>query len=253
MKALTFATGTWLLLAAACLQAQPQWRLLENFESYRSGEALRGQGNDQEWRIRGWAAEHAGQVAAHENGKALSLLARQIAFYDNPNSFAVEKAAKGTLHLRLRLPSAENIENGQAFFLILKTRDQADSDLTRPNNGVLTVQFRYAKASHDYRVHVEGPGPSPTEIRVPAEVWCHVLLLVDHTTQSYRLQLGLDAKDLRPITNHRYRDGVIPFQNTTPHPVEIIYLRNHSINGPVLVDDLHFSPSEQSLALPPLR
>lgn len=252
MKPLVCTTGALLLFTSVCLQARPEWRLLENFESYRAGDILRGQGKDQDWRIRGWAANHAGQVATHQTGQALRLDARQIAFYDNPNLFAVEKAAKGTLHLRLRLPSGE-IENDQAFYLILKTREQAETDLTRPNNGALTVQFRYVKTSNDYRVLIEGPAPSPTDIRVPADVWSHVLVLVDHTQQSYRLQLGLDAKDLTPVTNHRYGDGVVPFQNKSPEALELIYLRNHSINGPVLVDDLHFTPAEQSLTLPPLR
>lgn len=255
MKLSALLTACAVLTAgAAWSSAQADWMLLDDFDAYGVGESIRGKGLERAWRTQGWAPANAAEVRRHpsEPGMALAFGPRRMAIYDHRPTFHVPEFGMGTLHMRLFLPERGATDN-QAFYLILKTREQADADLTRPDNGVLLLQFQYRSEGRGYRLVLEGPDSSPTNVLLPADTWSHVWVLLDHGNQSYRVYLGQDARSIQLVTNHRYRDGVVPFKNRSTAPIELIYLRNQSLGAEVLLDDLAYLRDEQNPQIPRLR
>lgn len=249
-----FKVSVLAMAGAVWSPAQSEWVLLDDFEGYGAGESIRGKGMERAWRTQGWAPAGAAEIRRNPagDGMVLGFGPRKMAVYEHLPTFYVPEFGMGTLHFRL-FPPAQGATDNQAFYLILKTRAQADADLTRPNNGVLLLQFQYRQDGHGYRLMLEGPGSSPTNVLLPADEWSHIWVLLDHGNQAYRVYLGQDARSIQLVTNHRYPDGVVPYKNRTGAPIELIYLRNQSIGAEVLVDDLAYLRDEQHAQIPRLR
>jgi hypothetical protein len=219
-------------------------RALDDFSNYPLGEIIAGKGDRGAWRLRGLNLANSAQIVAVDDAHVLGFQTRQLAIFDKPAAFSIPADATGTVSFRIRLPAPQTgPKNDQSFFFIVKTREQADSDLTNPINGFFLLQFSYLEAERAYRLRLEGPGPSPTPALITPGQWHDVAVQINLPQASYQVWVTPPGGSPALVVNHLYRDGVVPFKNRGAGPAELIYLRNHNLPGQVELDALRFIPS----------
>jgi hypothetical protein len=226
-------------------------RALDDFSNYPLGEIIAGKGEGGAWRLRGLNIALAGQIVAVNGSHVLGLQTRQHAIFEKPAAFSIPTDATGTVSFRLRLPGPRsNPEHDQAFFFILKTSEQASADLTSPTNGLLLLHVSYLAEERAYRLRLEGPSPSPTQVLVTPDQWHDLAVQINMAQANYQVWVTPPGGSPALVVNHLYRDGVVPFKNHGNGPAEVIYLRNHNLSAHVEIDALRFIPGPAG-ALPP--
>ncbi len=224
---------------------------LDDFSNYTLGEIIAGKGERGAWRLRGLNLAHSAQIVAVDGTHVLGFQARQLAIFDKPTAFSIPADGIGTVSFRIRLPGPQaGPKHDQAFFFIVKTREQADSDLTSPVNGLFILQFAYLEAERSYRLRLEGPGPSPTPALITPGQWHDVAVQVNMPLAAFQVWVTPPGGSTALVINHLYRDGVVPFKNRGAGAAELIYLRNQNLPATVEIDALRFIPSAAG-SLPP--
>ena len=229
---------------ATAAPAQPaSGRALDDFSNYTLGELIAGKGEKGAWRSRGVNRGLSGEIVAVDSVHVLGLAPRHYAIFDQPEAFSIPADATGTVSFRLRLPGPDSgAKHDQAFYFIAKTREQADSDLTNPINGLFLLQFSYVEAERAYRLRLEGPGPSPTATLIRPGQWHEFAVRIDMKLASYQVWLTPPGGAPALVVNHLYKDGVVPFKNRGSSAAELLYLRNHNLPAQVEIDALRFTP-----------
>lgn len=226
-------------------------RVLDDFSNYPLGEIIAGKGDRGSWRLRGLNLALSGQIVAVDGAHVLGFQTRQHAIFDKPAAFSIPAEATGTVSFRLRLPGAQaNPKHDQGFFFIVKTREQAENDLTSPVNGLLLLHISYVEAERAYRLRLEGPSPSPTPVLVTPGHWHDIAVQIDLARAAYQVWVTPPGGSPALVVNHLYRDGIVPFKNRGNGPAEVIYLRNHNLPAQVELHALRFTPGAAG-SLPP--
>lgn len=215
------------------------WRELDDFSNYPLGEIILGKGDRGAWRAKGLNRANAGEIVASGEEHVLGLRTRSFAIFDAPHLFSLSEAEGGRVSFRVKMPAVE-AKQDDAFFFILKTREQTNEGLTRPDNGLILLQISYDAPQKAYRLRLEGPGPSPTQVLVTPGAWYVVDVKMNMAKARYEVWLTPPGGTSTLVTNHLYRDGAVPFKNRGAGAAEMIYLRNQSLPGRVEIAGLRF-------------